>query len=656
MEENNTLNKQQGNKIETNKENITKSKTPVEMLMQYQVPHVYQLFESIQNTQCIVDGSDTGTGKTYITLALCFLLKLKPFIICPKSVISAWTEVAQSMGVEILGAANYEKIKGGKYYTPNLEIVECPYLDKVYAGEEIVKTKTKIKDKNKDNGEINSEINSKQNDKLKINKITKKVKKDYIFQFPTDTLIVIDEAHRCKNYKSENSHMLLALKDSNRKIILLSATLADKIECFKPFGVMLGLYNNVNKFKLWIRSKLNPKDEMLLKLKKMREKEKKKRDKILSKFLNKKDDSLGEPTEGPIKGPIKEPQKVSSDEVILDIIHKSIYPNKGSRMKIKELGDMFPQNQVVARCYYSEDHCEVDEIYDLINKALQDIKKKEQGSCGLGEIMRCRMRLEMLKLPIILDLVDEGLEANRSVVIFVNFKDSMTYLQHHLKEECSLIHGEQSLDERKLNIDQFQTNKTKIMIAISQAGGVGISLHDLYGKPRMSIISPSWSGTDVVQCLGRIHRAGSKSSALQRIVYIAKSYEEEICKKLQEKLAVMSAINDGDMVGPKFDKESFKEIGELEKINNTVANLDDTFEDEILQNKKVSGNINKNDDEADEKLVKKVKTIKRKKFKEVVNCNENDPVDNNAKQTQSYLDKNDEKEPSGRLDFKYKAK
>ncbi len=604
-----------------NENNITEAKkTPMDMLISYQIPHVYQMHEAIKLNQCVIDSSDVGTGKTYTTIALCYLLKLKPFIICPKSVISNWIEVSQSMGVELTGLANYEKLKGGKYYTPNLETVECPYLDKVIAGEEITKSNTK-KSINQ-SGDTKPNDYKKQMDKQKLNRITKKIKKDYIFQFPIDTIIVVDEAHRCKNYKSGNSHMLLALKDSNRKIILLSATLTDKIECFKPFGVMLGLYNNVNKFKLWIRSKINPKHEMLMKLKKMREKEQMKINEILN--IKQK------------KNQIEEPQKASDDEVVLDIIHKSIFPNKGSRMKVKELGELFPQNQVTAKCYYSEDHCEVDKIYDLINKALKDIKIKEQRSEGLGEIMRCRMRLEMLKLPIILDLIDEGLESGKSVVIFVNFRDSMTYLQHHLKEECSLIHGEQSLEERSLSIELFQTNKTKIMIAITQAGGVGISLHDLYGKPRMSIISPSWNGIDVVQCLGRIHRAGSKSSALQRIVYIAKSYEEEICKKLQEKLMVMSAINDGDMVGPKFEKEELKEIGELNKVNSNVTNLDDAL------------------DESDEKPTK-IKSVNRKKYKTIENNDNNDNNNNLPKQKKSYLERDDNTTPFGKLETQYKA-
>lgn len=663
------------------KEKLNDNKSPVEKLISYQIPHLYQLQEALQNSQCVLDGSDTGTGKTYVGLALCSVLKLKPFIVCPKSVISSWVDVADTMGVEILGLANYEKLKGGKYYTPNYEIVECPYMDKVVAGEEKEKKKkekkpltknmesqaeidsislqlklirekmsvdyknhmeetlsnkiikhekeygTEDKDGIGDKDDVNDANDTNYNDSSgsKVTSTTlgkkKKEKMDYIFQFPQDTIIIVDEAHKCKNYKTSNSVMLLGLKDSGMKMLMLSATITDKIDCFKPFGVVFGFYNDIKKYKMWIRSKLKPKKDFKKKLSKFQ--------------LN----SQGKGSKH-VK-PTKEEIKTSDDDEVLRIIHSNIYPGNGSRMKIKELGELFPKNQIVARCYYSDDHNKVNEIYNLINSALLDIKTKEKRSYALGEIIRCRMRLEMLKLPIILDLVDEGLENGKSIAIFVNFRDSMDYLQHHLKEDCSLIHGTQTLEERVFAIEQFQTNKTKIIIAIMQAGGVGISLHDLYGRPRMSIISPSWNGIDLQQCLGRIHRAGSKSPALQRIVYIAKSYEEEICNLIGEKLKVMSSINDGDLIGPKINKEKLKEIGDLDKINYNVVNLEG--EDEFIEKKKQCVNKGK----------KEKKKVKRKKY--IIVDDDNDDDKKKQKEKKPYLD-TEEADPFALLDPKYKAK
>ena len=53
---------------------------------------------------------------------------------------------------------------------------------------------------------------------------------------------------------------------------------------------------------------------------------------------------------------------------------------------------------------------------------------------------------------------------------------------------------------------------------MTQAGGTGLSLHDVNGEhPRVSLISPSFSAIDLKQALGRIHRAGAKSPAVQKL-------------------------------------------------------------------------------------------------------------------------------------------
>lgn len=62
-------------------------------LLSYQNVHVKSLGNSITKHHRALDASDTGTGKTYTTIALCRLLNLRPFIVCPKSVISTWQQV-----------------------------------------------------------------------------------------------------------------------------------------------------------------------------------------------------------------------------------------------------------------------------------------------------------------------------------------------------------------------------------------------------------------------------------------------------------------------------------------------------------------------------------------------------------------------------------
>jgi hypothetical protein len=442
-----------------------------------------------------------------------------------------------------------------------MEKVVCPYLDIIGKEDKPKKVKNGVKKEESDDNVSNNSgselddmlIKGKNIDKLdkdeKKEKVllklaSKKVMPSYnfVFQLPKDILVIFDEAHRCKNYKSLTSKLLLSIISSGNKIMLLSATISDKV-CFKPFGVAFGFYENVKMFKIWIRRQIAG---------------------------NKK----------------KYGNRELNDDLISEIINNNIFPKKGSRIKICELGDLFPQNQVKSNLYFCNNYGEIQKQYQIIKDAYDEYKKKEKKvSFPLAKILYARMQIEQFKIPIFIDLANEALDNKYSVVIFVCFKETMYNLSEQLKTDC-LIHGEQSLDERKSCIADFQSNKCKVIICMISAGNVGISLHDIHGgHPRMSLISPSWSGIEMRQALGRIHRAGAKTPAFQRIIYCAKTYEEEICKLIEKKLAVIDKINNGILVVDEIDMEVMKEIENKEGENKIFESICST-KDIADENKK----------------------------------------------------------------------
>jgi superfamily II DNA or RNA helicase len=111
-----------------------------------------------------------------------------------------------------------------------------------------------------------------------------------------------------------------------------------------------------------------------------------------------------------------------------------------------------------------------------------------------------------------------------------------------------VVWGENKKDERDKNISNFQEDKNRVIIVNVKAGGAGLSLHDLNGNhPRLALISPTPSAVDLVQCLGRVWRVGGKTKALQKIIFVANTVEEEICEKVKMKIDNLSLINDGDL-------------------------------------------------------------------------------------------------------------
>ena len=82
----------------------------------------------------------------------------------------------------------------------------------------------------------------------------------------------------------------------------------------------------------------------------------------------------------------------------------------------------------------------------------------------------------------------------------------------------------------------------------------------------MSIISPTWSGQDTQQALGRIHRANGKTPTIQKIIYVAETYEEHVCELMKEKLINITGINDLNLSGLEISLEKYQEeINSFEK-------------------------------------------------------------------------------------------
>lgn len=416
-------------------------------LLSYQHLHVYNLISCFKNNDIIIDGSETGTGKTFTSLAVCKYFDFTPLIICPRGTIAIWKRVCNNFNIVPIDIINYEMIR-----PTNL--------------------------KNKNYLEINN------------NK--------YLWKFNNNnkTVIIFDEAHKCRNNKTLNGKLLLSLKNIC-KILLLSATLCDNPKNFAIFGYMLNFYNSMNKGKKWIGNII---------------------------------------------------REQNSNKHNYNILHKYIFPSKGSRMNMSEIKYNFPMNKISVESF------DIEKKYlNVINDKYENIKNINR-SCGEDKLVKInseRQTIEIIKIPIIVDLIKKYLYHNKSVAVFINFRHTQNQIIKYLSEnniEVSYINGSQDVNEREENINKFQNNITKVIISTIQSGGQSINLHDITGNnPRVSIINPSFSSTDLLQTLGRIYRAGLKSPALQIILFCANTIEDQIYKKIREKINFMDTLTDDDL-------------------------------------------------------------------------------------------------------------
>jgi SNF2 family DNA or RNA helicase len=447
------------------------------LLLPYQINDTNNLVKIITKNNAVLNSSDTGTGKTYTAIAACFILKLKPIVICPKSVISNWLKVSKIFNVQPFFVVNYESIKNLKYYDKNRNRKKCPFI-----------------------------------------KYDTDLKKYNWVKLPNDIIFIFDEAHKCSSLASYNARLLLGCKDTKKPIMILSATIADHPEKFRLFFYILNFLDpdTLSKdidFKKYIR--------------------------IVEAWI------------------MRDPRPMLR-------IYNMLYPDRATAMRIDVLGDLFPETQINAIPYSmgNKRETEIQYQYEEINReleALKDTVSKDKGNI-MVTVLRAHQKIEMLKVPTFVELTNEFLEEGSSVVIFVNFTKTLKVLCEMLHTDC-VIYGEQTAQEREINIENFQSNKERLIIANIKAGGVGLSLHDERGgHKRIALISPCWSALDLKQVLGRVHRAGGLTKSLQRIIYCANTVEEKIADKLQRKLKNLNEINNGDvdLTNITFDKKQIE--------------------------------------------------------------------------------------------------
>jgi len=226
----------------------------------------------------------------------------------------------------------------------------------------------------------------------------------------------------------------------------------------------------------------------------------------------------------------------------------------------------FPATMIEATPIETGKAKSIQRVYDNLKRQMKEAQRHDdrdtlhslahnlnaRSVTALTIQLRARQEIELLKADAMVAMAKDAVEEGMSVVLLVNFDATIEHLAAALNAHDSILRGGQSPTERQRVIDRFQANECPVVIANMQAGGVGVSLHDPKGiRPRLSLISPSFSAQDLRQALGRVHRAGGAAS-IQKILFAADTVEEHTADICANKLANIDLLNDGDLTSSIF--------------------------------------------------------------------------------------------------------
>lgn len=120
---------------------------------------------------------------------------------------------------------------------------------------------------------------------------------------------------------------------------------------------------------------------------------------------------------------------------------------------------------------------------------------------------------------------------------------------YHDKMRAWGIFGTQSAEARQREIDRFQNGDTKLCFFTLAAGGIGISLDQCKPSllPRRGYFTPTYSGPEFKQALGRLPRRLTLSDTYQFIVGMRNTIEEShVIPAISEKLRCLSSVTNSD--------------------------------------------------------------------------------------------------------------
>lgn len=148
------------------------------------------------------------------------------------------------------------------------------------------------------------------------------------------------------------------------------------------------------------------------------------------------------------------------------------------------------------------------------------------------------------KLDASIDFIEQLLERDEKVVVFVHHKDIGKALNMKFPD-ASVIVGGQSPVQRQLNIDNFQLHDTQIIICSLQASAVGLTLT----ASRCAVfIEYPWSPALLAQAQDRVHRLGQDKDVFIFYLYGQGSIDEYRLNTNSFKKAVIDYIVDGGML------------------------------------------------------------------------------------------------------------
>ena len=151
--------------------------------------------------------------------------------------------------------------------------------------------------------------------------------------------------------------------------------------------------------------------------------------------------------------------------------------------------------------------------------------------------------MEKIKDGSTFSLIEDSLENDEKVIVFSNYRDVIDSVKEKYGDECVILYGGVSDEEREKRITRFQNDpKCKIIAANIIVAGAGLTLT----AATISIFNDlPWSPSDLSQASDRFHRIGQTKKVTLYFPFYKKTIDEVMYQVVQEKIKNISLAIEG---------------------------------------------------------------------------------------------------------------
>ena len=464
-------------------------------LKEYQLKHFEKVCNILQNELSYLDTSETGSGKTIISMAIASLYDMGVLVFCPKTAITNWKNHCKKYKVKLYDIMTYDKLRGKK--------------------KSGIKHDLLIRDGN--------------------------------HFFPTEKLreygnngllVIFDECHALKNNTAQNKAAHAISKECKRlgkmgynvRVSLLSATPATEKENIENLFKIMGII---------IEDKLTRynKSSRLYEMVGLRE--------LIDKCNSYDKNMTFHTTCRPLN-------KTTVKSICHDLFTRILRKKLTSGMPKPPIPFIKDAKNIYAKTP-PEDVEQIKRGAMLFKAATNynhQINEIDYGKINWGNLISSRREIDSGKVNTLVRLAKQELDKdpNCKVILFCNFTRDIEKTYELMKDYgAAILNGKVvKLSSRDAIINKFQedSNEMRVLISHPKVGGTCINLQNSKGyHPRFTFILPSYFFTDQIQAAERTYRYGTKSNATIRFVYSKEfPFESSLLDSIAKKSKLMKTV------------------------------------------------------------------------------------------------------------------